>query len=388
MKIFLLLNQPYPHGFALTKRFHLYAKGFVHEGHIAKVILPVPTEANNVLNNSKISGIFEKIPFEYTCNNTIRSKRFILRRWQDILGSIKAGLVCIRELPDVLIISAFPIYFYLFLKVISIVTGTKLIREKNEVDFLDENEISEKQIKQINRKNRLFHGFIVINSQLQDYLRNDLKLKTKSLVVPILIQDFKADKHLSTTRNITYTGTYLERKDGILTILKAFSKLIQKNPDLNLVLTGSPQRSKDYHALKTIIENHNLERNICFPGYLLETELQDILMSSSMLILAKPENRQNRYNFPTKIGEYLISGRPVISTKTGIIGDILKDRENVVFTEFSAENICQNIEYILNHPKEANTIGSNGRKFALENFDYHTHTQRMIRFFKMIQSCK
>ena len=250
---------------------------------------------------------------------------------------------------------------------------------------MNEDEISKKQIQQLSKKNRIFHGFIVINKQLNEYLKNELSIKKKSLVVPVLIQDFKGEQKLSCTKNIVYTGTYLERKDGILTILKAFSELIQNYPDYNLILTGSPQKSKDYHELKAIIKIHNLENNIQFLGYLSEKDLQNILISSNMLILAKPNNRQNEYNFPTKIGEYLISGRPVISTKVGIIGDILKDRINVVFAEFSPEDICNKIEYIITHQVEATSIGNNGRNYALKNFDYKVHTKRMVRFFLSLQ---
>src|SRR5690554_3340755 len=119
MKIFLLLNQAYPYGFALTKRFHLYAKGIVQHGHSAKIIIPLPTEKDSSYN-TEITGQYENIPFKYTWRSTQRSNNFWMRRFHDLSGALNTGALIIKEKPDILIVSAFSIYFYIYLKLISL----------------------------------------------------------------------------------------------------------------------------------------------------------------------------------------------------------------------------------------------------------------------------
>src|SRR5690554_6226846 len=380
MKIFLLLNQAYPYGYALTKRFHLYAKGFIENGHFAKIVIPHPTEKINSVNKST-SGNFNNVPFKYTWNTTKRSKNFWSRRWHDFAGAIRTGLVILKEKPDILIVSTFSVYIYFYLKLISLVHPFKIIKEKNEIDFLRKEELSQGDIRKIRFTNRLFDGFIVINDLLLDHLNNTIVNKKPKIVVPILVEDFFTGKTLTKSeKTIVYTGTYLERKDGIISILKAFSYINSKY-NYKLILTGSPEKSRDLPRIKKIIAEYHLEEDIIFTGYLSEQELHKLLLSAGILILAKPENRQNIYNFPTKIGEYLVSGRPVVSTRVGIIGKIMQDKTNIVFADYNIEDITHKIEYVINNPQIANEIGTNGRLYAIENFSYLNHGRRMIEYF-------
>ncbi|MDD4757120.1 MAG: glycosyltransferase, partial [Prolixibacteraceae bacterium] len=89
-------------------------------------------------------------------------------------------------------------------------------------------------------------------------------------------------------------------------------------------------------------------------------------------------------NFPTKIGEYLISGRPVITTRVGVTGKILEDKINVVFSEFNISDISKKMEFIINNPEPATEIGARGRDFALKNFDYLVHARRMAGYFRTL----
>ncbi len=381
MKIILLLNQSYPHGYALTKRFHLYAKGFIHKGHRAIIVIPHPTEKNNDTLNKSISEIYDDVPFQYLSASTVRSSNFFKRRHHDVMGSIKTGIFLLKEKPDVVISSAFSTVFFIYLKVISLFTSLKILRERNEVINLKEDRVSKFKLLKAGYENHLFHGAIVINQQLLSYMKNKLGDRKLNIVVPILVEDIKRKNRLPTKNTIVYTGTYQERKDGILTILESFAKINTKYLDYNLVLTGSPQRSKDYNKIVEIIAANKLEAQITFTGYLSEEELWDVLFTARMLIITKPDNRQNYYNFPTKMGEYLISGRPVISTKVGVIGEIMEDNVNIIFTSYDKTAISKKMEFVIKNPELSAKIGAEGRDYALANFNYLIHAERMLNFF-------
>jgi glycosyltransferase involved in cell wall biosynthesis len=381
MKIFLLLNQPYPNGYALTKRFHLYAKGLIQLGHNVKVIIPFPVEKSSKSINNIISGVYEGVPFEYQWKNTTRSKNFFIRRYHDFLGLFKTALNCYKEKPDFIISASFPLLFFLFLRFISLFRTIRLIREINEVVNMHEEKLTPHEKMLTRLKYSLYDGLIIISQQLSNYLTHELKIKGKNIIVPVLIDDFKPNVENTIRKIIVYTGTYLERKDGIVTILKAFALIKNKYPDYKLVLTGAPERSPDYKEIKNTITNYELSSQIIFTGYIGENELYQTLGSAIMLILAKPENRQNQYNFPTKIGEYLVSGRPVLSTKVGIIGEILEDNKNVFFSKFDTKDLASKIEFIINNPKDAVEVGNEGREFALNNLHYKKHAKRMTNFF-------
>jgi glycosyltransferase involved in cell wall biosynthesis len=197
------------------------------------------------------------------------------------------------------------------------------------------------------------------------------------------VNDYKK-KSLPIQKTIVYTGTYYERKDGIITILNAFAKLIESYPDYKLLLTGSPNRSNDYKKILESIRKNGLKKHIVFTGYLSEEALQNVLISSTMLILAKPANRQNLYNFPTKLGEYLISGRPVITTKIGVVGEIFENNKNIIYAENSVQDISDKMQFVIRHQDLADKVGEMGRKYAIENFNYLKHSKQMSNYFKSL----
>lgn len=384
MKILLLLNQPYPNGYALTKRFHLYAKGFIKNGHSAKLIIPIPREKIGQSNNTLSKGSHEGVPFEYSWRNCERSNNFIIRRFHDLYGALKTGLIIINEKPNIIIISSFSLFIYCYIKLISLFMSFKLIREKCEVDHLNQDSINQFEKIQIKIINSFFDGFIVITRQLEEYQKQILESKSPYIKVPILVEDFRRGSLFQTQKKIVYTGTFLERKDGIITILKAFSKFRIYYPDYKLVLTGSPVRSPDYQKIIDTINDEKLNSYVVFTGYLQEKELQNTICTAELHILTKPENRQNHYNFPTKIGEYMITGRPILATNVGVIGELLTNEVNVFFTEYSSDAIAEKMIYIIKNKHFATQIGNNGRLYALCNFDYEYHTDKMIEFFNKL----
>ena len=77
----------------------------------------------------------------------------------------------------------------------------------------------------------------------------------------------------------------------------------------------------------------------------------------------------------------MITGRPVLATKVGVIGELLTDNKNIFFTKQEPNAIAGKMKFIIENNILANKIGHNGRLFALQNFDYSFHTVKMINYF-------
>jgi len=384
MKILVLLNQPYPKGFALTKRMHLYANGFIANNENAKILIPIPRENQGEARNDKCNGIFDNVEFEYAWKSCERSKYFFIRRFHDFFGYLYSGIIILKYAPNVIITTRFSSFFYLYIKIISLCISSKFIIEKCEVDNLENEKLTKIEKFKIKFIHQLFDGIIVITKQLEEYHRNELKLKTPIINIPILIDCNVDQKIISYTKTIVYTGTYLERKDGILTIIKAFSKFVREFHDYKLIMTGNPASSNDYLELIELIKKEKINNNIIFTGYLSEKDLRTIINSATLLIIAKPFNRQNYYNFPTKLAEYLMSERPILSTSVGVIGDTLSDQKNIFFEEFDFNKFADKMKFIVNNEKFANEVGKNGKQYAIQNFNHIKQIYKLINFFKSI----
>jgi glycosyltransferase involved in cell wall biosynthesis len=117
------------------------------------------------------------------------------------------------------------------------------------------------------------------------------------------------------------------------------------------------------------------------PGGRSRGELVSYLIHASILVLARPLCRQSQAGFPTKLGEYLATGKPVLVTKTGQIATYLEDNYSVFLAPpDDIESFAERIRYILTHEDEATEVGRQGRDAAIRYFDYKENGARIKAF--------
>ena len=108
-----------------------------------------------------------------------------------------------------------------------------------------------------------------------------------------------------------------------------------------------------------------------------------LLNSAAGLVLAKPTSNQADTCFPTKLGEYLSSGNPIVVTRTGEIPLYLKDGENAYIAEpDSVEDFTEKLKQLLDNPIQAKEIGKKGREVAKEKFNYYELSKKVIELIK------
>lgn len=61
--------------------------------------------------------------------------------------------------------------------------------------------------------------------------------------------------------------------------------------------------------------------------------MPQMLKNAEALVLDRPNSLQAQYGFPTKLGEYLLTGNPVVVTKVGDIPLYLKDGVSALLSE-------------------------------------------------------
>lgn len=137
-------------------------------------------------------------------------------------------------------------------------------------------------------------------------------------------------------RNIVflYAGV-LNRITGVDLLLKAFMKT--QNANYRLVLCG--QGKELDKQIKKAVE---MDSRISFIGYVPKNDYLHLLEKANVVV--NPRNmcyQQNTYNFPSKILEYLASGRIIVSTKFRGWEEFL---ENIDFVESDVESLYRGLE--------------------------------------------
>ncbi len=234
-------------------------------------------------------------------------------------------------------------------------------------------------------------GFISISAALSEYIN---KYKRKDAIVcniPILV-DF--DYYQSGTEMpdcqtpyIIHTAMPNEQKDGIINVFKAFSKIVSEEKiDLHFYLTYKRILSGAKNKIEEIISSGKLEMNVHFLDEIDESTLLAYQQYCSVVVINKNDCEQNRYNFSTKLGEYLALGKPIITTAIGEVSNYLKDRISCLYIDPTTSNaIADAIKELLGNATLSEEIGSNGKIIAKKEFDYKAHSKGLNSFFRDIR---
>ena len=97
-----------------------------------------------------------------------------------------------------------------------------------------------------------------------------------------------------------------------------------------------------------------------------------------------PSLPEHRYNFPSKILEYLTTGRPVISTTSADIAEeygkyllLLTDETPEAFAHLIESTFARN-------PAELDEIGLRGRQYVLTEKDWSVLRQKVSDFYRVL----
>ena len=206
---------------------------------------------------------------------------------------------------------------------------------------------------------KFFDGAICISDVLVDFWRKHGR-KSVPILKLLMTVDVEAIENIPTAPcgnvpYICYAGGMTEEKDGVETLKRAYEIVKQQYPQAELKLL------------------HDLPHD----------DAVSVMKGAACLVLARPDSLQARAGFPTKLGEYLATGRPVVVTRTGEIDRFLVDGESAYLAESgNVEDIARQICAVLADAGKAERIGATGRDVALREFDWRVHGKALQEWLR------
>lgn len=248
------------------------------------------------------------------------------------------------------------------------------------------NRIQVKYARQLQQAFLLALGHIgycaVMTRTLLKYYKT-LNPTTQYLHLPMTVDlsRFDQSKNSETIPYIAFAGTLSNRKDGVDILIRAFSRIAGKYPDIELHLAGGFH--PDVKIQKQLILDLGLERRVKYVGLLSKTDIPSFFINASILALARPNSHQAQGGFPTKLGEYLATKNPVCVTKVGEIPDYLEDNVSAFLASpGDVEAFADALDRALSDKVHAESVGCNGYRIALKHFNMQVQTKRLYEFLK------
>ena len=381
----------FPEGNAATNRVYTFAKGF-HENGIEVFVICFRNDYVETVEDT-----INEIHYYHPFYQTRRSRSFIKRRLYKFNKYFRTFRIIrsVNKNHKILAINLWTnrllIQNYVFL--LSRVFRTIVIHEHSEHPLRAfQKNIIEKMWGECKSfiGTRLCDGIFCISQYLIDFYKNRSVKEEKMILIPSTVdtERFTGVGVSPLPYNyIAYCGSLTIGKDGVDILIDSFSRLAFERTDIDLVLIGKGDSEFEEAAIKRQTVQLNLANRVHFVGQLSRTDVPAYLVGAKVLVLARPTSIVADAGFPSKLTEYLSTGKPVLVTRVGDIPLYLKDRENAFLSDpDSAEAFAIELRYILNNYEFALEVGGNGKRLTETIFNYNYQAKRMLEFIGKLKA--
>jgi len=381
----------FPEGNAATNRVYTFAKGF-HENGIEVFVICFRNDYVETVEDT-----INEIHYYHPFYQTRRSRSFIKRRLFKFNKYFRTFRIIrsVNKNHKILAINLWTnrllIQNYVFL--LSRVFRTIVIHEHSEHPLRAfQKNIIEKMWGECKSfiGTRLCDGIFCISQYLIDFYKNRSVKEEKMILIPSTVdtERFTGVGVSPLPYNyIAYCGSLTIGKDGVDILIDSFSRLAFERTDIDLVLIGKGDSEFEEAAIKRQTVQLNLANRVHFVGQLSRTDVPAYLVGAKVLVLARPTSIVADAGFPSKLTEYLSTGKPVLVTRVGDIPLYLKDRENAFLSDpDSAEAFAIELRYILNNYEFALEVGGNGKRLTETIFNYNYQAKRMLEFIRKLKA--
>lgn len=393
-KIVFLGCTPFPYGLASTNRLSSILCSLPEHGWEVEVKsfgpTKFPTHITPTAKEFRRRGEYKGVRYHYTSFSVKASKYKLFRMFSSLWGLMALPFGIKKEKGGVLFITNLTqVHYVLYFKILSLLFNAPIVLFRSEYPF-----ILFKDGKKKNLYKRLiepwffkgFEGFALMTHSLMDYFNPLSKSGALFELIPMTVDVNRFTQFTESPfkfKYIAYAGSLSNAKDGVDILIKAFVKIAANHPDYHLVIIGDTTKSGFYDDLLSLVQDRGAEfqYRIHFTGLVDSHLIPTYLTNASVLALARPDSTQAQGGFPTKLGEYLATGNPVVVTSVGEIPFYLEHEKNALLCEpGSVDDFANKLDWVLCNPRGAREIGHAGRDIAQQVFNAKVQGERFSAF--------
>jgi glycosyltransferase involved in cell wall biosynthesis len=202
-------------------------------------------------------------------------------------------------------------------------------------------------------------GYVFQTEEAKKHFNKRIQAKAAVIPNPVIVNNIPPKWVGNKDNVIVNVGRFelIQKRQDVL--IKAFSKIADKFPDVNLVFYGE---GKDKQEIIKIIADCNLEKRVFLAGYTENIYLS--IMRSRLFVLSSDYE-----GIPNALIEAMVVGLPCISTdcSPGGAASLIKNLKNGILVKTGCvEELAQAMEFLLSHPEVAESMGESALKIKID----------------------
>jgi glycosyltransferase involved in cell wall biosynthesis len=201
--------------------------------------------------------------------------------------------------------------------------------------------------------------------------------KFRSGLDPVLRRRFGWDGKII----FLYVGALGYRK-GIHHAIRALASLSKVSDDVAMLIVGSGEYLAE---LRRLTDDLDMAERIRFVPWMDNSQLPAVYNSADVVLYPSFSYRGWEEQFGYVIAEASLCERPVISTRSGSIDEVLVDGKTGIMVRPDDETaLAEAMERLAKNPSLREEMGREGRLFIAEHFSNRIIAQRLYSFFHAI----
>lgn len=229
-------------------------------------------------------------------------------------------------------------------------------------------------------------GSMVISRWIEAEMRDTFHVTHPILRVPILadVDEWRdVVPHVAPRPYAVMCADFDAYPEDARLVIEALAKV----PSLDLHLVGkAEERGAELLALADRCGSR--ARVVLEDRFISDASLRSRYRGASVLLAPLRDDDRSRARFPSKVADYLLAGRPVVSSPVGEIGAYLRDGESAFLcAPGSVQAFADAVARAVAHP-EREAIAARGRAVALESFSLEVQGPRIVAWLDGIAGAK
>jgi glycosyltransferase involved in cell wall biosynthesis len=373
----------FPHGMAATNRALLLARALVGAGADVRFLIMQASERPPVVENREVRGVHEGVRFEYTTGTTRRNSSFVMRRLIELRGWMVgvARLWSLRSAGELDVVYLWLTSQRLNLSRVAFMAVLRLLRVPVVIELNERPWSLRSDIRAVEKRWSPLDGTagaVSISAFLSSWARREaeaLRGPFQLLEVPIIVDmdEARPDSYPEDPPTVVFAGAP-QYDDTLRFVFDAMREVWLGFPECRLVVTGSNPADPAAQWLMRAASEGALDERVLVAGYLSRADLLVQYSRAHALLIPLFDDVRSRARFPTKIGEYLASGRPIVTTSVGEMPRFFEDHASAFMcrpgdVRAYGAKVCE----ALADADRAARVGAAGREVARRFFHYELY---------------
>jgi len=227
---------------------------------------------------------------------------------------------------------------------------------------------------------------VAISDALKNYLTKEFSVDNSSVLVAhdgvfmekydrlrnLSKEDLRKDLSLPLNKTIImHTGSLHKGRGAEL-----FKVIVKNFPEVLFVHVGG--KEEDINFWREYYESY---KNMTLIGHKDNNTLVKYQMSADLFFLPMTKNSSIWWcTSPMKVFEYMATGNPILASNIGSLGEIISERNALIFDPTDKQSIIEKLQFFLANKKNVNIIAKVALKDVKEEYTWDKRVHQIINF--------